>query len=376
MSTHRWPPLFKRSTSGKISTWQIWVVDAAIFTRSGYVGMKMKETKDIIKAGKNIGKKNETTPHDQAILEAQAKVDKQLDRGYVWDAGDAASGKVDDCVEGAFYPMLAKSFDDHGSKINFPCFVQPKLDGLRATCIGGQFFSRSRKPFNVLKHLTDEIVRLGLDEVQLDGELYNHDYRDEFETIVGAIKRDKPSEQSALIQYHIYDAKILGDYRDRKEYLDYLRERCADSKHLVFVETRIVKTLSEARVSYEDFMEQGYEGAMLRNLLGEYEDNKRSSNLQKLKEFQDSEFEIVDVLEGRGALQGCVGKFVCRIDDQHGERNFKSVLSGKNVREFLKKAFEDRSLWEGKWMTVQHQGWTRKDRKPRFPVGLRLRDAE
>lgn len=376
MNQHRWPPLFKKAKDNKISTWQIWVIDNAIFTRSGYVGMKMRETKDIVKEGKNLGKKNETTPHDQAMHEAHSKLEKQLDRGYVYDAGDAAAGKVDEKVEGAFFPMLAHSYDKAGKKISFPCFVQPKLDGLRATCIGGKFFSRSRKPFPVLKHLTDEILRLGLDDIQLDGELYNHEARDNFEELVSAIKREKSDNpKTKTIQYHVYDANIIGDYKDRLEYLEYLKSRCAGSPYLKFVETRQVKSVKEMNAAYDDFMEQGYEGAMLRNLLGEYE-TRRSYNLQKLKQFQDAEFEIVGISEGRGSLSGHAAAFVCRIDDEHGERNFEAKLKGKNVTALLKRCFEDHSLWEGKWLTVQYQGFTRKNRVPRFPVGLRFREEE
>jgi ATP-dependent DNA ligase len=127
--------------------------------------------------------------------------------------------------------------------------------------------------------------------------------------------------------------------------------------------------------AYEDFMEQGYEGAMIRNAEGDYE-HRRSYNLQKLKKFQDAEFEVIGISEGRGSLAGHAAAFVCRIDDSHGKRTFEAKLKGKNVTAFLKKCFEDHSLWEGKWLKVQFQGWTRKNRVPRFPVGLHFRDAE
>ena len=368
---HRWPPLFKKASGNKISTWQIWVEESTIFTRSGFVGHKMRETKDVIKAGKNLGKKNETSPHDQAILEAQSKVEKQIDRGYVFDVADAKAGIIDREIQGGYYPMLAHSYEKHAAKIVFPCFVQPKLDGLRATYHDGRFFSRMRKPFPELTHLSKALADMNLGHLKLDGELYNHDYRENFEDLISAVKKNGPNTKD--VQYHLYDVNIPGDYAKRLLTLEHISALIGDSAIRV-VETRYVKTPAELVKAYEDFMEQGYEGAMLRNRAGEYLEQKRSYDLQKLKEFQDDEFKVVGISEGRGSLTGHAAAFVCVIDDEHGKRQFEAKLKGKNVTEFLKRCFEDPRLWKGKKLTVQYQGFTRKNRVPRFPVGLRFRE--
>lgn len=370
---HRWPPLYKKAKDGKITEWNVWVTGKTIYTTSGVVGQKMRETKDVVPAGKNIGRRNETTAHEQAVLEAQAKVDKKIDNGYVWEKESALEGKVEKQVAGGFYPMLAFAYDKHGAKIQYPCYVNPKLDGLRAIAIEGQFFSRMRKPFPVIKHLQEEIEKHpSLMELPLDGELYHHDLKEDFELIVSAIKREKePSPLTQSIQYHVYDLNIPGHYHERLETIERLK-LTIKSKAIKFVETRLVKNEREMRAAYEDFMEQGYEGAMLRNAHGQYE-CRRSYNLQKVKEFQDTEFRIVDIQEGRGALQGCVGAFVCEMQETKATFNVK--LKGKDVTALLRRCFTDHSLWKSRWITVQHQGFT-KNGLPRFPVGVRLRGAE
>lgn len=364
-----WPKLYKKSSSGKISEWLIYVIDNVIYITHGYQGMKMQKTNDVIKVGKNIGRSNETTPHEQAVLEADSKWQKQIDRGY--------SEKIDEEKEPdeIFFPMLAQSYDKHSDKIKFPCFVQPKLDGLRATCVNGKFYSRARKPFSALKHLEEEIERLGLSDLNLDGEIYNHEFREDFEKIVSAAKREKTkSEHTDKIQYHVYDINIDKPFKER---IELLREIFDSIESDLIQPVRTVHVGNEAllKTLYNDFLEQGFEGAMVRNSSGLYE-CRRSYNLQKVKQFQDDEFKIVGVTEGRGKLSGHAAAFVCQIetDATKNPTLFEAKLKGSTA--FLKQCFEDHSLWQGKWLTVQYQGYTRKNQVPRFPVGLRIREDE
>ncbi len=121
---------------------------------------------------------------------------------------------------------------------------------------------------------------------------------------------------------------------------------------------------------FAQFTAQGFEGAMLRNVNSLYV-NKRSYDLQKVKEFDDSEFGIAGVKEGRGKLAGHA-IFICELGPKGGE-TFDVKLKGDT--EYLKKLWEDKSLWEGKMLTVQFQGLTAYG-VPRFPVGIAIRDYE
>lgn len=299
----RLPTLFKKSSTGKVQQWSIRVSGNKIISEAGYVGMKLRESVDIVKSGKNIGKRNETTPHEQAVAEARSRHQKHLDKGFTFTAQSAKDGEVTKHVGGGYFPMLAKDYTKAHKNIKFPACVQPKLDGLRSPYSNG-FYSRSRKPFTTVEFIRKQLKEMGLDEFQFDGELYNHDLRDNFEEIVSAIKRGS-SDHPMLdkIQYHIYDMPIPHKgFSLRNNQIKLLSGKLLKCPNIRIVETRVAKSHDELMEIYEDFMEQGYEGAMVRNFDGEYAIDKRSVDLQKVKVFETDEFRILGVEEGRGKL--------------------------------------------------------------------------
>jgi len=281
-------------------------------------------------------------------------------------------------IGGGYFPMLAKVYEKAKKHIEYPCAVQPKLNGIRG-CLdsGPQFYSRTRKPINAVPHIVKALKKmLSLQDLKLDGELYNHDYKKDFEKISSAVRKEKELHPDhELIQYHVYDVNHPGKtFRERMEMLNTYRKLVQGSP-IIFVETQIADTPEELMELYEMFMEQGYEGAMVRNLDSPYESvsaTHRSKHLQKIKVMVDDEFKVVGIIEGRGKLAGHVGSFVCEINDERGKRTFDVKLKGKLG--FLKDCFEDESLWKGKLMTVQFQNYSKKNYKPIFPVGLRFRD--
>jgi len=363
-------PLFKKTSTGKIQTWKIHTLASIIYSESGQVGGKMIKSMDRIENGKNIGKTNETTPRQQAELEAQARWEKKKKKGYVESEADAEADKVDETViTGGYVPMTAKVWQKHGKHIVFPCAVQPKLDGIRCTNSEG-LFTRSRMPIVSMPHIVAALKKLGLSHYPLDGELYNHDYRDNFEEIVHLVKRPDVHPDHEKVEYHVYDADRPGFPFERRH--EKLRQELEKAPACIkIVETKIAKDEKELTAIYEGFMDQGYEGAMVRNIDSVYE-NKKSKHLQKYKEFQDDEFKVIGIKEGRGKLAGHVGSFICEIDDHNGKRSFKAKAKG-NI-DNLKKFFEDESTWKNKMMTVQFQNYTKKTIVPRFGVGIRFRD--
>lgn len=381
----KFEPLYKKTATGAIQQWEIRVKGKTIMTRYGQVDGKMQTTKDVIKAGKNIGKKTETTPEQQAIAEAKAKHTKQLKKGYVTSIDDAQTGGVDKVITGGWVPMTAKSFftyDDVTLKnnpskdskhIKFPCAVQPKLDGIRCCMDNGQPFSRTRKPIHAIPHILKALKEF--EPLNFDGELYNHEYKEDFEVISSAVRREKELHPDhELIQYHIYDIATDMTFQKRIKALQLYKKVMEQSGHIKIVETRIAEDMDQLIQIYEDFLEQGYEGAMVRNLHDSPYESKRSKHLQKLKMFEDDEFKVVDILEGRGKLAGHVGSFICEIKDKNGKRTFKAKAKGKTSN--LKKYFKDETLWKNKMLTVRFQGYTKKNNVPRFPVGIRFRDMD
>lgn len=362
------PKLFKLSSTGAHQEWTISTEENVIVTRWGQVGGKTQETRDEIKEGKNQGRSNETTNVQQAEAEASSSWAKKLKSGYVQSLSSAKAGEVDDCVEGGILPMLAKRFDEQGDKVVYPAYVQPKFDGHRCIAVvkNGKttLWSRTRKPITGLPHIIKAIDELGLkNDIVLDGELYNHDYKAKFEELTSFIRNPIPKEGCEIVQYHVYDIAGKGSFRWRNGQLSSLIRY----EPLVRVKTKEVNDEDELIEFFEECLSEGYEGAMVRNAAGLYV-NKRSTDLLKIKEFQDAEFEIVDVEEGRGKLAG-KAIFVCV--NKQGTK-FKAKMKGD--QDELAKFWKNPSLAVGRMLTVQFQGITGKNGVPRFPVGLRFRE--
>jgi len=366
------PTLYKKTSTGADQMWEISFSRNVITTRFGQVDGKIQETSDVIKAGKNLGRSNETTAIEQAELEAKAQWEKKKTaKGYVESLTDARKGKRDALVLGGIDPMLAHGFDQHGGKIVYPAFVQPKFDGHRCIAVVNaglcSLWSRTRKPITGLPHLIRDIeewaLKTGRHDITLDGELYNHDYRAKFEELTSFIRNEAPKPGHEAVQYHIYDVVGPGPFTDRHAILGAFGLIGAMRK----VETVAVTDEDDLMLAFERFLVQGYEGLMVRNMAGEYV-NKRSYDLQKVKEFMDDEFMIIGVEEGRGKLAGH-GIFICETVDRI---EFKAKMTG--TLESLRQYFEHPKKYVGKLLMVKFQGYTTKNGVPRFPVARRLKE--
>ena len=236
------PKLYKKSTKGADQEWEISTEGNTIVTRWGQVGGAIQETRDVVAVGKNLGKKNETTPTQQAEAEAQSQWEKKLKKGYVQTLDDARAGKTDSIIEGGVSPMLAHRFDEQGHKLTYHCYAQPKLDGHRCIAVieDGKctLWTRTRKPITSMVHIQRDIEKLGFQErVVLDGELYNHDYRDRFEELTSFIRDSKPKSGAEAVQYHVYDIVEEQPFTLRNEALGYISEdfrgtalRCVETR--------------------------------------------------------------------------------------------------------------------------------------------------
>src|SRR5579863_7330411 len=268
--TKTFQTLYKQSSVGKIQQWTIEVTDNAIKTIWGQHGGKLQETIDVIKEGKNIGKSNETTPHEQALAEAESQWEKKLKKGYVKIIKDAKAGKLDKIIEGGILPMLAPSKSYPADKdcqkyLTLSCYVQPKLDGMRCIAIieNGEctLWSRERRPIKSVPHIAEALCEKYAiskkDKVILDGELYNSEFKDQFEDLISILRKDAPDSegQYKLAQYHIYDVLQSTVYYDNAVNMDtpysdrlYLLETCllkADTEYLKRVQTEIAHSYEE-----------------------------------------------------------------------------------------------------------------------------------
>jgi DNA ligase 1 len=367
------PTLYKKTSTGAIQEWTIRTEDNVIVTTYGQHGGKMQTARDVITEGKNHGKKNATDPSEQARLETISQWEKKKKKGYVESVAAASAGEVDALVEGGIFPMLAKTYADHGDKMVYPAYVQPKLDGHRCIAVKqGEkvtLWSRTRKRITGVPHIERalESLLVGHPDVNLDGELYNHDYRDNFEDLTSFIRQEVPVPGHEAVQYHIYDiVDETKTFEERQVALSGLRDAVYHPPAIRYVTTLRVSSEEEMYDTYTTFRTQGYEGLMVRSATGKYKINGRSADLLKVKEFVDTEFEVIGVTEGRGKMAG-KAMFTCRMTDG-GEFECKMKGSLDALRQYIE--HPDRAI--GRQLTVQYQGLT-KYGKPRFPVGVRFR---
>lgn len=357
------PKLYRQSKSGKIRQWQVWTEGNKIWTEYGQVGGKLH--KDYKEAeAKNVGRSNETTPQEQAEKEAQALWTKKLDRKY--------SETIEEAKQPDYFPMLAKPFDQ--DKIVYPCDVQRKLDGVRCLAYWEEgeikLMSRGGKFYDACSHIAEEIAGIMPENTDyvLDGEIYNHELG--FQHISSRVKKYYEGETEQL-SFHAYDvvSKSNADnpWQNRKQGLRGFLQGRMDVNHIELVPTETVHTLDQIMERHNQYVEEGYEGAIVRLHQGEYTFNHRSNSLFKVKAFQDDEFEIVDYVEGEGRLRGCV---VWKCETEDGS---VFEVKQKGSLELLRDMFQDADQYIGKLLKVKFFGHTEAG-LPRHPVGLGIRD--
>ena len=372
------PPLYSLNANGSIQQWAISVDGCTIIKEYGQIGGKTQTTEDTIKSGKSIGRSNETSCEEQALADATSQWEKKLKSGYVKTQKEAKEGTVDaDFVTGGVEPMLAHKFRDHDSKIIYPCFAQPKLDGIRCIAIiengVATLWTRTRKPITGVPHIIKALeyqfpncVPHCVDKyrIVLDGELYNHSYKNRFEEIVSLCKQVKPKAGHEVVQYHIYDMVDDSMFSERTDNI----ENAELVNPLVAVKTTLIPNVEQLLEQFGEDRNAGYEGTMVRNANSLYE-HKRSYNLQKIKEFDDAEFKITGIKSGRGRMTDCA-IFTCT--NNNGDL-FDCKMEGS--LEKLKEILLDSRNVIGKMLTVRYQGFTNGN-MPRFPIGVSVRDYE
>jgi len=219
-------------------------------------------------------------------------------------------------------PMLAHKVNENKIDFSEKVFIQPKLDGVRCIFTKDGAYSRTGKEFHNLQHIKIDLEKFfdKQPNAVLDGELYNHDLRDDFEQIISLVRKQKPTDEDRLnahklIQYHVYDMIAEGpSYEDRLNWL--LSSKNLWSESVISVYTLEVHEYIGAKTAHGVFLKQNYEGSILR-LNGPHE-QKRSYDLQKFKDFSDTEATIIGYEAGKGKFTGLIGKFLM-IDDDGNE---------------------------------------------------------
>jgi DNA ligase 1 len=366
--------LFKTHSTGQIGTWSVTVEDrddgVLMIVKSAKVeGGAEVETPTRYSEGKNIGRSNETTPLEQAILEAKSKVSKKLDKGYVTERpkqGEQAKNGL-----GFIMPMLAQPIDKV-KKWHFPVYVQPKFDGHRmlATVQDDQvvLYSRQGKVLDV-EHIRDVLqnaYEMGYwDGDTLDGEVYAHG--ETLQRISSLVKKPKP--ESKQLVYHVYDIALDKCYEDRFTVIDEL-DTLLCSAYITLTPTNIVNDVSYLNSLHSLYIGRGYEGTIVRQVGVGYEQGKRSKSLMKKKDFQDAEFQIIGLKEGKpNERQGTkVGIYTCKAAN---DKEFDVLAPGDAQEKHHHAEHGHENI--GRKLTVKYFNLT-PDGIPFHPVALRIRE--
>lgn len=351
------PTLYGLDKGNNFKQWSVSSFGDTVTVSYGKLGGKVS-SKQTICNPKNIGKTNETTGEQQAQLEAKAKWVKQIKKCYRETQEEAK-------LVGEKLPMLAENATKKPHLIKFPCDVSPKCDGVRcvATVDGEvvELMSRGGDPYKCPEHLRMQLVELskrsGVNK--FDGELMIFGMA--LQNIVSAVK--KPNDNTSKLQYFIFDLPVSNmQWQYRKVELEKLTWWSVGLNSIKFIENHYAPTLEHVENSVGVFMQQGYEGTIIRNHCGLYEYNHRSNNLLKMKTMIDHEFKVVGfktesdgngeaVLSCEGFYEGNLLKFDAKPKGAHATRTY----------DYLKD-------WLGSWVTVSFQAMTADNTSVQFPV--------
>lgn len=356
-----------KNHGAKIGTWEIWTDGELVKSRAAKVVGGKHTHNQYVAEGKNIGKANETSPTDQAILEMESKIRLKLDKGYVRTLAEAKAPATNSL--GLLKPMLATPIDK--VKPESICWktsvVQPKLDGHRALYKDGVLYSRQGKVLEHLDHIVLAIKDSGLGDFHLDGEIYLHGQS--LQDLSRLIKKYTPETLS--LEYHIYDQIALAPFLSR---IGELAEHKAEGNWdnvLQAVPTDRVSNLEEMMDWHNYYRAQGYEGTMLRFSLDDYATDKRSRTLLKIKEFHDAEFKVIGFEEGKPKHSGGhvyqVPVWICETAGGTFNVTAQGDMAEKDVQ------WAARESLVGKMLTVKYH-YLSKDGIPQLPVALRWRE--
>ena len=221
--------------------------------------------------------------------------------------------------------MLAYPVSDKPIEYN-KVSMQPKLDGVRcviqceiihgAPCVTA--YSRTGKVWKNIDHIRMELRSFfkKYPNVILDGELYNHDLRDDFEKIISLVRKQKPTDEDRqeardLVQFHCYD--IIDETLTFEERNYFIQKHIKPSYCIKHVTTMAVGDNRLAKMIHQQNLKNGYEGSILRT--NDTYQCKRSHNLRKFKDFSDAEAIIIGYQPGKGKREGTLGKFVMQDED-------------------------------------------------------------
>lgn len=353
--------IYKIDSKGKLRFISIFADKDRIIQKSGVEGSN--KTVEHIKAvtAKNIGKANETTLEEQAVLEVESFIKDKLTKGYFLTIEETNTQEV-------ILPQLAKDYFKEKHKINFRkdiVFIQPKLDGMRCLAFVKntgkvELVSRAGKKIENMVHIEKELSMLGMDII-LDGELYVHG--EGFQTNMSYVKKYYPGKSERIV-FNVYDVVDKEkSYYERTKILSSFQ--MTSVKRLPFNQVINEEEIIEF---YTQFIEEGYEGAMVKISNSGYKSNTRTSELLKYKKFIDIQLPILDIIPADQRPDWGIPVFYWE-----GAKDAVLKSNTKMTHEQRKDLLENKQEYIGKYAEIRFFEYSDKG-VPRFPVVVGIRN--
>ena len=279
-------------------------------------------------------------------------------------------------------PMLAYPVSDKPIDYNNRVFMQPKLDGVRCVIQYNKLncgehevvaYSRTGKQWKNIAHICVQLKPFfaKYPNVILDGELYNHDLKDNFEKIISLVRKTKPTaedrvESAEMVQFHCYD--IIDETITFEERKIFITRYVPHNNHVKHVSTMYCASDYDSKEIHKVNLDCGFEGSILRT--NDVYKCGRSWNLRKFKDFHDDEALLLDWVEGKGKRKGTIGKFMAQ--DSEGNVFGMPVM---DKFDYLQNNFEEMKTWVGKLATFTYFERTNAN-SYRHPLFKCIRDYE
>jgi DNA ligase-1 len=274
--------------------------------------------------------------------------------------------------------MLANKYNE--KKISYPVYVDCKLDGIR--CIAEykndeiKLYTRSGKLLKNYKDLEESLHFIASvmeveDGFRFDGEITIKD--GDFQTLMRTVnKKDDGVAMGKDAIFNIFDiidpAHPNSILSERISLLFDIGENLKTEFEIPNVTVNIgeeVESYSKLMECYNRYVDNGFEGIVIKPLDGIYE-YKRSYSWMKLKPVLDLDLLVIDIEEGTGKYKGSLGAIVCDCDGV--KVNVGSGYSDEERQSF----WNDREFLIGKTIEINYQEKT-KDGSLRFPIFGRFR---
>lgn len=351
IQARNWPPIYRAGKNGTLF-WQGEVVGSRYRSHSGLVGGTVVTSAWSDAYATNEGKANARTPHEQAVFIIEAKQTKLLKSGgYFSDIANVGQQQF-------VAPMLAHKYDEKKPP-RFPVYVQRKLNGVRCVITREGMFTRNGEAIVSCPHIFQAVkwaFQKHNKDLVLDGELYNHDLHEDLNELVSLVRKKNVEQEhlersKELVEFHAYDCFFNPAVAEPQHMrLSRLHSivTITNSPYVVLVQSFLAHNQEYVRKMFESFLNEGYEGAMLRDHEAVYV-NERTKALLKFKPREDAEFEVIRVEDGNGKRKGKAARVICRSD--------KGVEFAANVKwpdQIKERIWAERDMYPGSKATVSY----------------------